>query len=216
LHTSPIREKANDAEKNIIKNILCNNEYDTNLISKLSTQKKQNPNTHTDSQDQKKSGLVTFTYSGREVSGITKLFRDMGIKVAFHRRNTIQNILRPQPQIDKHDRSGIYQMKCLDCPLKYVGQTGRTFNTRYKEHIPDIKSSNSNTGYSNHILNTGHTYGTTEDTMEIITIGRKGKYLNTLKKYHIYKVSRNNLHMNDTSIDAHNPIFEELHKIYTK
>jgi hypothetical protein len=46
--------------------------------------------------------------------------------------------------------------------------------------------------------------------MEIITIGRKRKYLNTFEKYHIYKVSRKNQHMNDTSIDAHNPIFEEL------
>jgi hypothetical protein len=46
----------------------------------------------------------------------------------------------------------------------------------------DIKSNYSNSGYSNHILNTGHTYGTIEDTMEIITTGRKGKYLNTLEK----------------------------------
>jgi hypothetical protein len=36
--------------------------------------------------------------------------------------------------------------------------TGRTFNTRYeyKEHIHGIRSNNSNTGYSNSILNTGH------------------------------------------------------------
>jgi hypothetical protein len=40
-------------------------------------------------------------------------------------------------------------MKCLDCPLKYIGQTGRTFNTRYKEHIHDIRSNNSNSGYLN-------------------------------------------------------------------
>jgi hypothetical protein len=51
-------------------------------------------------------------------------------------------------------------MKCMDCPLKYVGQTGRTFNTRYKEHIYDITTNNSNIGYANHILNTGHSYGT--------------------------------------------------------
>jgi hypothetical protein len=69
----------------------------------------------------------------------------------------------------------------MDCPLKYVGQTGRTFKTRYKEHIHDIRSNKGNTGYSNHILNAGHTYGTMQDTMEIITLGRKGKYLNTLK-----------------------------------
>jgi hypothetical protein len=110
--------------------------------------------------------------------------------VAFRTKNTIQNISRPRLQIDKYSRSGIYQMKCMDCPLKYVGQTGRTFNTRYEEHIHNIRSNNSNTGYSNHILNTGHTYGTMQDTMETITLRRKGKYLNTLEKYHIYKVSK--------------------------
>jgi hypothetical protein len=49
--------------------------------------------------------------------------------------------------------------------------------------------------------------------MEIITLGRKGKYLNTLEKCHIYKVSTDNLNVNDTDIDTHNPIFETLHEI---
>jgi hypothetical protein len=64
-------------------------------------------------------------------------------------------------------------------------------------------------------LDTGHTYGTIADTMEIITTGRKGKYFNTLEKYRIYEISRGNLHMNDIHIDTHNPIFEALHEIYT-
>jgi hypothetical protein len=105
----------------------------------------------------------------------------------------------------------------MDCPLKYVGQTGRMFITRYKEHIHDIRSNNSNTGYANHIhvLNTGHTYGTITDTMEIKKNRRKGRYLNTLEKY-IYEIGKNNLHMNDTDIDIYNPTFKTLHRIYTK
>jgi hypothetical protein len=47
-------------------------------------------------------------------------------------------------------------MKCMNCPLKYVGQTGRTFNTRCKEHIHAIRRNNANSGYSSHILRTGH------------------------------------------------------------
>jgi hypothetical protein len=39
------------------------------------------------------------------------------------------NIITPCPQTDKYEKSGIYQMKCPDCPLKYIGQTGRTFYT---------------------------------------------------------------------------------------
>jgi hypothetical protein len=59
-------------------------------------------------------------------------------------------------QIEKEEKSGIYQMKCLDCPLKYIDQTGRTSHI-YKEHQ-----------ISNHILNTGSTYGTITDTMDVI------------------------------------------------
>jgi hypothetical protein len=93
----------------------------------------------------------------------------------------------------------------------------RTFNIRYKEHIQAIRNNNNNSGYSNHILNTGHTYGTINDTMDdIIRKGKKGKHLNTLEKYHIHKISENNLHMNDTYNDPYNPIFETLHDLYTR
>jgi hypothetical protein len=107
-------------------------------------------------------------------------------------------------------------MKCLDCPLNYIGQTGRAFNIRYKELIHAIRSNNSNFGYSNHILNTRHTYGTITDTMAVIRIGRKGRHLNTLEKYHIYEISRNNLHMTETYIELHNPIFQTVHEIYNR
>jgi hypothetical protein len=85
----------------------------------------------------------------------------------------------------------------MDCPMKYIGQAGKTFNIRYKEPIHDIRSNNSNSRYSNHILNTRHTYETMTDTVDIITTGRKGKHLNTLERYHLYKIRRENLHMND-------------------
>jgi hypothetical protein len=107
-------------------------------------------------------------------------------------------------------------MKCLDCPLKYIDQTGRTFNLIYKEHIQAIRSNCSKSGYSNHILNTGHTYGTITDTKDIIRIGRKNRYLNALEKHHIYKIRRNILHMKDTYIEAHNPTFQRVHKIYDR
>jgi PP-loop superfamily ATP-utilizing enzyme len=107
-------------------------------------------------------------------------------------------------------------MKCLDCRLKYIGQTERAFNITYKEQIHAIRSNNSNSGYSNHILNTRHTYGTVTDTMDVIRIGRKGRYLNTLEKYHIYEISRNNLHMNETHIELYNPILERVHEIYNR
>jgi hypothetical protein len=149
---------------------------------------------------------ATFTYSGKEVRIITKLFQDTRIKIAFHTQNMIQNILKPHEQTDKYDGSGIYEIKCLDGPLKYIGQTGRTLSITYKEHIHAIRRNSSNSGYSNNILHTGHTCGTITDTTDIIKTGRKGKHLNTLAEYHIYRISKDNVHMNDTYIHTYNPI----------
>jgi hypothetical protein len=60
-------------------------------------------------------------------------------------------------------------------PLKYIGQAGRTFYTRYKEHIQAIRSNNGNSGYSNHVLNTGYAYGSITDTMKIVKNREKGE-----------------------------------------
>jgi hypothetical protein len=138
------------------------------------------------------------------------------MKVALRTQNTIQNILKHNTQTDKYNNSGIYQMKCQDCPLKYIGQTGRTFSIRYKEHIHSIRNNNSNSGYSNNMLNTGHTFGTIKDTMEVIRRGRKDTHLNTLEIYLIYKISMNNLHLKGTYNDTHNPIFQTLRQHYDR
>jgi hypothetical protein len=50
--------------------------------------------------------------------------------------------------------------------------------------------------------------------MDVIRTGRKGRYLNTLEKYHIYKISRKNLHM--IHIEAHNPIFLTAQELYDR
>jgi hypothetical protein len=66
------------------------------------------------------------------------------------------------------------------------------------------------------ILNMGHKFGTITDTMDIIRTHRKRKHLNTLEKYHIYKSSNDNLQMDDTNTDTHNPIFKALQETNTR
>jgi hypothetical protein len=40
--------------------------------------------------------------------------------------------------------------------------------------------------------------------------------MNTLEKYNIHKLYNNNLHMNDSAIEASNPIFKTLHEINSR
>jgi hypothetical protein len=91
----------------------------------------------------------------------------------------------------------------LRLPIKIHRINRQNINIRYKVHIQAIRNSNSNSVYSNHILNTGHTYGSITDTMDIIQTEKKGKHLNGLERYHICKIY--------TYFDIYNPIFENLH-----
>jgi hypothetical protein len=57
--------------------------------------------------------------------------------------------MKPPFTTDAYNRNGIYQMKGIDCPLKYVNHTGRIFKMRCKEHVQAIRNSSDNCGYSN-------------------------------------------------------------------
>jgi hypothetical protein len=66
------------------------------------------------------------------------------------------------------------------------------------------------------MLSMGHAYGSITDTTNIMKTEKKGKYLNTLEKYHVYKVSRKRLQISDANIDVYNPIFETLQELNTR
>jgi hypothetical protein len=126
---------------------------------------KQTPNM----QETQKLMWATFTYYGDDTSTITKLFKNTNIKIAYKTINTIKNHLKPKKLvIDIYNQSGIYQLKCNDCSLKYIGQMGRTFKVRYSEHIHSIKTNKQNSKYAEHILDTGHTYGTIKKILEVL------------------------------------------------
>jgi hypothetical protein len=80
----------------------------------------------------------TFTYVGKEVTHITKIFRKQNLEGAFKTKNNIRKVLSMNKvalQRTKYEISGVYQLRCPDCNLVYIGQTGRQFKIRYHEHL---------------------------------------------------------------------------------
>ena len=78
-----------------------------------------------------------FTYHSPLIRKVTNLFKNTDIRIAFRTTNTIEQQLT-QKTSDKNP-SGIYEIKCDTCKKKYVGQSGRPFTVRHKEHIRYIK-----------------------------------------------------------------------------
>jgi hypothetical protein len=89
--------------------------------------------------------------------------------------------------VNKYDKSGIYKITCQSRQKVYIGQTGRNFKTRFKEHIRNIRFNKDESAYAQHILNQGHQYGPIEKIMEIIEQARKGNLMNIKESYYIYK-----------------------------
>ena len=86
--------------------------------------------------------------------------------------NTAQNI---------YNKSGVYKLTCTECDKQYVGQTGRPFHIRYKEHAREYKYATNKSNYAKHLLDNQHAIKSMEECMAVLHATRKGPMLNTLE-----------------------------------
>jgi hypothetical protein len=57
-------------------------------------------------------------------------------------------------------------------------------------------------------VETGYAYGAIEDTLNILHSEKKGPLINTLEQFHIHRLIKDGLQLNDTYTDTNNPIFD--------
>jgi hypothetical protein len=98
--------------------------------------------------------------------------------------------------------------------MKYIGPTGGTFQARFKEHIQDIRTNRPNSKFAQHILNPGHAFNTTDQTMKVLHTGKKGHKLNPLERFEIYSLAEKAVQLNGTRTEIHNHIFDVVIKAY--
>jgi len=164
-------------------------------------------------EDQKEENMCAkFTFVGKETRLITKLFKDTNIKVAFTTDNTIGKRLKTKHKTDQnmYDKNGVYQLTCPNCEKKYTGQTGRTFKVRLQEHLRDYKHGNNRSKFAQHLLAYKHGIGPMENIMHITHVTNKGKMLDTLKKFYIYRETEANNQINDKLTVQNNAVFETI------
>jgi len=141
------QQKEYQHELNIIHNILHNNAFPIKP-HKPSTHKPTRPTAPRTT----KQKWTSFTYAGKETSYITNLFRKIELKIAFRTTNTIGNLLsHKNPTPDKFSLPGEYKLTCPHCNKAYVGQTGRRFAARYKEHEKAFRNNCHTSSFAKHL-----------------------------------------------------------------
>ncbi len=95
----------------------------------------------------------------REIKLLFKNEKQHGSKLIFYykREQNLLNLFSKQYKNFGPDNgiSGVYKIPCNDCNLSYIGQTGRPFNVRLKEHMNFSGSAGKYATYD-HAINTGH------------------------------------------------------------
>ena len=84
------------------------------------------------------------------------------LNIAFRATSTVQQLTEKQT---RKNLSEIYKLQCNIRNNVYVGQSGRSINVRYKEHVRYIRTNNPTSAYALHILQNKHDCGAVADTI---------------------------------------------------
>jgi hypothetical protein len=204
MNTYSLSDDNKEVENNTIKHILPINNYDVfflKLRSKTEHKVKHN-----------KSKWAKFSCVGKETKFVTKLFKDSSIRVTFTTNDTISKSLslkqnHPQKQ-NQFEKSGVYQLACPECSMRYSGQTGRPFRVRFQEHFLDYKYANNKSKFALHLLENKHSIGHIDDIMKVLCTTNKGKLMDTIERFYIYKETSNNNQINGRNTVKPNIIFD--------
>jgi hypothetical protein len=84
--------------------------------------------------------MPTFPYIQGVTDRIARVLSKKEIKNSFKPLETIKHNMRSvKDKLDPHKGKGIYKIEC-SCEKCYIGETGRSFQIRLKEHGADIKN----------------------------------------------------------------------------
>jgi len=81
---------------------------------------------------------------------------------------------------------------------------------RFREHYRDYKFANNKSKFAHHFIEEGRAFGTMSDIMDVVQIASKGRMLDTLERFFIYRETKLGTQINDKLTVQSNPIFEAL------
>lgn len=103
-------------------------------------------------------GFACLPYISGLTEPLTRLLRKNDIRVVNKPLKTLQQEF-PSPkfrQPSDFQCNVVYKIPCKDCPWNYIGETGRCFQTRKKEHQRNLKNYSNGSNVANHAWQNNH------------------------------------------------------------
>ena len=103
-------------------------------------------------------GFACLPYISGLTEPLTRLLRKNDIRVVNKPLKTLQQEF-PSPKFRQPSDlqcNVVYKIPCKDCSWNYIGETGRCFQTRKKEHKRNLKNFSSGSNVANHAWKNNH------------------------------------------------------------
>ena len=103
-------------------------------------------------------GFACLPYISGLTEPLTRLLRKNDIRVVNKPLKTLQQEF-PSPKFRQPSDlqcNVVYKIPCKDCSWNYIGETGRCFQTRKKEHKRNLKNLSSGSNVANHAWKNNH------------------------------------------------------------
>jgi len=94
--------------------------------------------------------------------------------------------------------------------MKFTGQTGRSFNIRFREHLRDFKNGYGKSRFAQHLLENRHDIGPMNDIIDTLYFTNKGRLMDAIESFYIFRETKLNNQINDRLTVKHNIIFETI------
>lgn len=203
-------------ETQTIKAIALANGYGETMVDNLVRKQRLKMKKHKYNINEKtEQKYVALSYINKNTQLIANLLkRKYNITAAFSTKQAIGKQVHNNniETRDIYNCSGVYKLQCQEhnCKSSYVGQTGRTFHIRYKEHRKGQQNRRP-TAFSEHIYEHNHSFTNIKDDMNIVHLAQKSIALNTYEAIESFQDRTQNYdNLNDHTLEKHNVMFSLL------
>lgn len=192
MHRLPLSQIEKQKEKTIVFRIALDNGYKLKTIEKLNykiQQKINNRMTKLELFNEQDNNYLysSFTYIGFINQKISNLFKNTNVKITYTSNQTNFNRIKPKAKNIIYNLNGVYKIECPSCNKFYVGQTGKSLQTRFSQHKnaylkPHIYNSN----FAHHCIVNNHEFPNI-NSMYLIKHIPKGIKMNIWEDLFIFK-----------------------------
>jgi hypothetical protein len=193
------------------------NGYESKMVDRIIARKKNKNKNNTATNPPEDQKFISIEYGQSLNNTLSKSMKKQNFRISCRTTNKLSKHLNVH-QKKINENTGIYKLKCSDCPKFYIGQTGRSFKKRFSEHLPRPSLKSQKSKFAEHLINNNHNVKNLDENLEILHKCKKSQYMSTIEELHIYNAFKSNPNdvLNEKLKYNCNVLFNRINQIQTK